>query len=82
MSDDPCSQRWARLAAPNARISYGRRRQLEGEKLLSGNPDEHYGIQLWTISDGVATDSRGHWEFVPAVEWWSYSLPPLPETDQ
>ena len=71
--------RWAKLAAPNARICYGRRKRLNGETLLFGNEEMHWGIQLWTISSGVATDQSGNWEFLDAVEWWSYSLPPLPD---
>lgn len=79
---DIAQQRWARLAAPNARFSYGARKEAPGEKLLFGsNPEEHWGIQLWSINNGMATDQNGNWEFLNNVEWWSYSLPPLPGSD-
>jgi hypothetical protein len=71
--------RWCKLAAPNARICYGRRKRLPGEKLLSGNEERYWGVQLWIINNGVATAADGGWCFLDAVEWWSYSLPPLPE---
>lgn len=70
---------WVRLAGPNSRFNYGMRKKHPGSKLFLGNEAEHYGMQIWSIANGVATAADGHWEWIVNVHWYSIALPPAPE---
>ncbi len=70
---------WVRLAGPNDRFNYGMRKRSPGTKMILGNEAVHFGMQLWSISDGVATAPDGTWEFINNVHWYSIALPPAPE---